>query len=57
MKIAKFDIGLGRGEGEVARMPVPPHGKTIVVKLRRAGKTRLIKRHIEKHRVEIQEGE
>ena len=53
MKTAKFDIGLGRGEGEVER----ENDKTIIVKMRRAGKTRLIKRHIEKHRVEIQEGE
>ena len=49
MKTAKFDIGLGRGEGEVER----ENDKTIIVKMRRAGKTKLIKRHIEKHRVEI----
>ncbi len=55
MKIAQFDLGMGRGEGEVERMPAPPHGKTIVVKMRRGGKTKLIKRHIEKHRVEIQD--
>ena len=53
MKTAKFDIGLGRGEGEVER----ENDKTVIVKMRRAGKTRLIKRHIEKHRVEIHDQE
>ena len=57
MKTAKFNIGLGRGEGEVVRMPIPPHGKTIIVKMRRGGKTKLIKRHIEKHRVVIEDDE
>ena len=53
LKTAKFNIGLGRGEGEVER----ENDKTVIVKMRRAGKTRLIKRHIEKHRVEIHDQE
>ena len=55
MKIAEFDIGLGRTEGEVVRMPIPPHGKTIAVRLRRGGKTKIIKRHLVKHRVEMED--
>jgi len=53
LRTAQFDIGLGRGEGEVQRI----NQKTVVVKVRRAGKTKIIKRHIEKHRVVIQEEE
>jgi len=51
MRTATFDLGLRRGEGEVERI----NDKTIVVKMRRGGKTKLIKRHIEKHHVEVQE--
>ena len=51
MKIAKFNLGLGKGEGEIERI----NDKTIIVKMRRGGKTKFIKRHIEKHKVEIQE--
>lgn len=47
MRIAEFDIGISRGEGEVVRV----NDKTVVVKLRRGGKTKQIKRHIDKHRV------
>jgi len=57
MRTAEFDIGLKRGEAEIVRMPVQPHGKTITVKMRRGGKSKIIKRHIEKHRVVIQEEE
>jgi len=53
MRTAEFDIGLGRGEGEIQRI----NRKTIVVKMRRGGKSRVIKRHIEKHRVVFQEEE
>ena len=53
MRTAQFDLGLGRGEGEIQRI----NQKTIVVKVRRAGKSKVIKRHIEKHRVVIQEEE
>jgi len=50
MRMAQFDIGIGRGEGELVR----ENDKTIIVKLRRGGKTKLVKRHKEKHHVEIQ---
>ena len=53
MRTAEFDIGLGRGEGEIQRI----NDRTVVVKMRRGGKTKIIKRHIEKHRVVIQERE
>jgi len=53
LRTAEFDIGLTRGEGEIQRV----NEKTVVVKMRRGGKTRIIKRHIEKHRVVIQEEE
>jgi hypothetical protein len=53
MRTAEFDIGLRRGEGEIQRI----NQKTIVVKMRRGGKSKIIKRHIEKHRVVIQEEE
>ena len=53
MKIATFDIGITRGEGEVERV----NTKTIIVKYCRAGETTLIKRHIEKHRVEMNDSE
>ena len=55
MQIAKFDIGISRGEGEIVRMPIPPHGKTITVKMRRGGKTKIIKRHLVKHRVVMED--
>ena len=57
MRTAEFDIGLRRGEAEIVRMPIPPYGKTITVKMRRNGKSKIIKRHIDKHRVVIQEEE
>jgi len=53
VRTAEFDIGLGRGEGEIQRI----NQRTVVVKMRRGGKTKIIKRHIEKHRVVIQEEE
>ena len=53
MRTAEFDIGLGRGEGELVQV----NEKTVIVKLRRGGKTKNIKRHIEKHRVIILEEE
>lgn len=49
MKIAEFDIGLGRSEGEV----IKENDKTIIVRLRRAGNTAAVKRHIDKHNVVI----
>jgi hypothetical protein len=49
MQIAKFDIGMGRGEAEVVRV----NDSTVVVKMRRGGKSKEIKRHIEKHCVEF----
>jgi len=55
MQTAKFNIGTGRGEAEIVRMPMPPHGKNILVKMRRGGKAKVIKRHLEKHQVEIGE--
>ena len=53
MQTAKFDIGTGRGEAEVVRT----NNSTVVVKMRRGGKSKEIKRHLEKHRVEfVEEG-
>jgi len=51
MRTAEFDIGLGRGEGEIQKV----NDKTIVVKMRRGGKSKIVKRHIVKHRVVMQE--
>jgi len=51
MQTAEFDIGMGRGEGEVVRI----NDQTVVVQTVRAGKTVVIKRHIEKHNVEFME--
>lgn len=47
MQIAEFDIGLGRGEGEVVKI----NDRTVVIRFRRGGKTIQVKRHIEKHNV------
>jgi hypothetical protein len=49
MKIAEFDIGIGRSEGEI----IKENDKTVIVRLRRGGKTVQVKRHIEKHRVVV----
>ena len=51
VRTAEFDLGLRRSQGEIERI----NPKTIIVKMRRAGKTKISKRHIEKHHVEIQE--
>jgi len=42
-----FNIGTGRGTAEVVRW----NEKTVIVKMRRAGKTKHIKRHIVKDHV------
>ena len=49
MKIAEFNIGMGRSQGEV----IKENGRTVIVQLRRSGKTVKIKRHKEKHNVII----
>jgi hypothetical protein len=51
MRIVSFDIGMGRSEGEV----VKDNDKTVIVRTNRASKTIQIKRHKEKHRVEVVE--
>ena len=51
MQIIEFDLGTGRCEGEV----VVENKKTVRVKIRRAGKSKIIKRHKVKHRVRFVE--
>lgn len=51
---AEFDLGTGRGIGEV----VKDNEHTVIVEIRSAksGKMTTIKRHKEKHRVKLLEG-
>lgn len=49
MKIAEFNFGTGRSQGEI----IKENDRTVIVQLRRSGKTVKIKRHKEKHAVVI----
>ena len=49
MKTVGFDFKLGRAEGDVVR----DNGKTVIVRFVNNGKEIEIKRHKEKHRVEV----
>ena len=51
MKIVRFDFKLGRAEGEV----IKDNGKSVKVRFENHGAEIEIKRHKEKHRVEVAE--
>jgi len=52
MKKATFDFKMGRAEGDIVKI----NDKTVRVQFDVKGRTVVILRHIEKHRVEFLEG-